>query len=291
MLDMYATLKNSLATVESALRIAVSNANNFNTPGHKQTTATFATILGEVFSPGTETVNPQGTGGGVTIGSTTRDYSQGAIGIGSALDVAIRGEGFLLLSESPVDFGANANKVYTRNGQLQIDFSGTQITDSFGRKVFGFEVNAQGNRIGGPEPVAISTKGFTDVGFIDGGVLVGNFNARQEAIVNGDPNPPEHVPLFKLALGTVPNKQGLFSAIDGSGALEASVAAGQPLAPQEAGVGVYGQIISESIETSNVNVARVSLDMSIINRQISSIQGMIQDVNGITKDLISKLTA
>ena len=49
-------------------------------------------------------------------------------------------------------------------------------------------------------------------------------------------------------------------------------------------------ILSESVESSNIRVAKVALDMALINRGFSAIQGVIDDVNKIINNTISKLT-
>jgi len=288
MLDLYASLKNSFSALESSLRISVANANNFNTPGYKFSSASFTSIYSTVFKPGTERTNPQTTAGSMTLGATTTDYKQGSIGVGGNLDVAITGEGFLIISQSAAAFGAAQNKLYTRNGKFQVDFSNTFVTDSFGRKLFGFELNAAGN-VQNDTLTALETKGSNDIGFIEGGILVANFKAHNEAIDRGDENPPELIPLYKLALTSVSNKQGLV--LTDGGALEATIASGEPFAPSEPGNNGLGNILGESVESSNVDVARVALDMNIVTRGFSALQGMVQDVNKMTSDLISKLTA
>jgi len=288
MLDLYASIKNSLRAIETSLRVSVANANNFNTPGYKFTTTSFVNIFGQVLTPATATTNPQALGGSMTVGSTTTDFSQGSIGFGGALDVAVSGEGFIIISQSAAAFGVSSIKSYTRNGKFQTDFSNTYVTDSFGRKVFGFELNANGN-VKSKTLVPIETKGNTDVGFTENGVLVTNFKAHKEAVKRGDATLPERIPLFKMAITTFANKQGL-TLTDG-GALNPTAASGEAFPPEEAGEGIMGTIIPEAIESSNVEVSRVALDMNLINRGISAIQGITQDVNKMTSDLISKLTA
>ena len=97
MLDLYISNKNAIVGLESALRIAISNANNFNTPGYKYTFSLFTTMYTEAISSGTKTTNPIETGSGMTMGSTSTDFSQGNITIGTELDVAITGTGFFII--------------------------------------------------------------------------------------------------------------------------------------------------------------------------------------------------
>lgn len=288
MLDIYKSVGNSLSALESALRLSISNADNFNTPGYKYSFATFTTVFNNVISSGTEDVNPKSLGGSMTLGSTSTDFSQGNIGFGTNMDVAISGDGFFLLSQSAQEFGAGGQKVYTRNGRFQVDFSNTFVTDTFGRKVFGFQLDQNGNRVSSTL-VPVQTHGQTDIGFIEGGILVGNFSARKDAIAAGDPNPPEFVPLYQLGLTSFQNKQGLVI-VDGA-AYKATIAAGEELPIGVSGEGPYGDVLPEALEASNIDVAKVALDMALLNRGFNAIQGVIDDINKILNGLISKLQA
>ncbi len=292
MLDIYVNIGNTLSALESSLRIAISNADNFNSPGYKYSYASFTTVFNNVITSGmmlsaNNANNPIATGASMTIGSTGTDFKQGNIGLGTALDVAISGEGFFSLSASTQEFGSGASRVFTRNGRFQKDFAGKFITDSFGRKVFGFKLDNNGNKVSDVE-VPIETDGNTDVGFVEGGVLVTNFQSRKDAIANNTTPVPEQKALYKLSLTSFRNKQGLV-VVDG-GAYKATLAAGDPLPVGESGTGIYGDILQESLESSNIDVARVALDMALLNRGFAATQGIIDDVNKITNNLISKLT-
>lgn len=286
MLDLYVHSKNSLQGLESALRIAISNANNFNTPGYKYTFASFTTVYSEAMSSGTKTINPTHTGSSMTLGSTSTDFRQGNLSIGTAMDVAIVGEGLVILSSSPQEFDPGSPKLYTRAGRFQMDIGNQYLIDSFGRKVFGYKVDENGNVIS-RQPEAIKIENETDVGFTEGGVFVGNYDTNQK-----DPTIPIK-PLYRLALSTFQNKQGLVQAT--GGAYRATASSGEQLAPNISGgtIGdsgnVYGDIIPESLESSNVDVAKVALDMNLLNRGFSAVQAVIDDVTKILQNIISKI--
>ena len=286
MLDLYINAKNSLDGLNSALRIAISNANNFNTPGFKYTFASFTTVYNEALTSGTENTNPLQMGSSMTLGATRIDFSQGNISIGSPLDLAIVGEGFFALSESDSDFSSGAPKVFTRAGSFLVDSSNRFLTDSFGRKVYGFKTDENGNVIN-DELVPIETDGELDIGFLDGGILAANWNSSQ-----GDPN-IEARPMYRIAMTTFQNKQGLV--LKNGGAFKPTVASGESFAFGPAGTrigesgNVYGDLIAESIESTNVDVARVALDMNLLNRGFSAITGVIDDITKILSNLISKL--
>ncbi len=281
MLDLYVSNKNAIVGLESALRIAISNANNFNTPGYKYTFSTFTTMYTEAISTGTASTNPIETGSGMMLGSTSTDFSQGNITIGTELDAAISGEGFYIISASASEFSGNANNLFTRSGSFQVDNTNTYLVDDFGRKVFGYPIDENGDPTS-TTIEAIQTNGFTSIAFEDGGTLVGN------------PDSANPVPLYKLALTSFQNKEGLISS--SGGAYKNTFASGDSFEPGIAGSQIsadssntYGDILSNSLEGSNVDIAKVALDMNLLNRGFSAVQAVIDDVTKIINELIKKI--
>lgn len=286
-LDIYKQIGNSLMALEKSLRISISNADNFNTPGFKYSFASFTTVYSQVLFGGSQFQNPMTIAGSMTLGSTTTDYSQGNIGFGTEMDIAISGEGFFIMSQSAAEFQSSNPQVFTRAGRFGVDNSNNFIVDAFGRKLFGYKLNAQGE-IEDKTLVPIQTDGNIDIGFTDGGVLVSGYKANADAVSSGAETVPPTQPLYKVAMTTFQNKQGLIL-VEG-GALQSTVASGNPLPTGESGQGVYGNVLGSSLESSNIDVAKVALDMALLNRGFSAIQGVIDDVNKVTKDLISKLS-
>lgn len=284
-LDLYKNIGNSLSGLTSALRIAISNADNFNTPGFKYTYASFTTVYNQVLAPGTETTNPMELGGSMTLGSTTTDFSQGNIGFGTALDAAIIGDGFFILSKNTDEFDAQSEKLYTRAGRFQTDNTKQFLTDAFGRKVFGFQLDEAGNPVSNAL-VPIQTDGHSDIGFQDNGILVANYEKNKTEVAEGNENATATIPLYKLALTSFQNKQGLI--LSQGAALEATSASGEALTPDVSG-GTFGSISGAKLESSNIDVAKVALDMALLNRGFSAIQGVIDDVNKIVQGIIQKL--
>lgn len=287
MFDLYKNIQNSIGGLTSALRIAISNADNFNTPGFKYTYASFTTVYNQIISSGSETKNPMTIAGSMTLGSTTTDFAQGNVTFGTSLDVALVGDGFFTLSQSAQEFDGTAPKVYTRAGRFQVDFSNNYLTDAFGRKLYGYKLNGAG-QLESRELVPIQITGQTDLGFIDGGILVNNFQKNKDDIAAGNPTPTTRIPLYQLAITSFQNKQGL---VVGEGAAyRSTVASGDPLEFAVSGELSYGNVLGERLEASNIDVAKVALDMALLNRGFSAIQGVIDDVNKVMNGLISKLS-
>ncbi len=285
MFDLYKEIKNTVSGLNDGLRIAVSNADNFTTPGYKYTYASFTTVFSRVKSGGTDKINPVEYPGSMTLGSTTTDFTQGPITFGTGMDVAIVGEGFIPMTNAANETGTS-DLVYTRAGRFQVDFNNQFVVDSFGRKVFGFKVDANGNKISN-DLVPIQTNGSNDVGFLDDGVFVSSYQKNKDDVKNGVASPTKTTPMYKLALTTFPNKQGL--TLTQGGAWHETLASGQHLTAGASKEGSYGSIRGASLESSNIDVAKVALDLAILNRGFSAVQGVIDDVNKILSGLISKL--
>lgn len=286
MFDIYSELKNSIGALTGALRTSIANTDNFNTPGFKAVWVNFSSSYSKSWAAGTKTVNPMTLAGSVSISALTTDFRQGNLGFGTELDCAIVGNGFFILSGSSKDSDIGGEKLYTRNGKFQIEPNGRYLTDSYGRKVFGFPTNALGN-VSSQTLQPILVEGQTDIGFTEGGVLVSNFQKNKDDIKNGVVPPTAVVPIYRLGMTSFINRQGLTSAQ--GGAYRASVAAGEALETNISGT-VYGDIVAEKLESSNVDVAKVALDMALLNRGFSAIQGVVDDVNKIMSALISKLS-
>ncbi|MBT3261161.1 flagellar hook basal-body protein [bacterium] len=278
MLELYAHMQNSLGALRHALKIAVGNADNFNTPGYKYISASFTTMFDEVLQGGSKGKNPMVLGASMTLGSTSTDFSQGYLTLGTATDSAVVGEGFFLLSKSAEEYGDTSDKVYTRAGRFFADVNHEYLVDSFGRKVFGYKVKPNGEVLTS-QLVPIKLNGATDIGIKDGGFVVSNYQAD-----NIEGSTTVETPLYKLALTNFRNKQGLIMT-DG-GAYIRTIASGEAIAPGTSGKGQYGNIRGGMLESSNIDVARAALDMQQLNRGFAAVQGVIDDVGRVIQSVI-----
>ncbi len=113
-----------LNAASADLGVTANNVANVNTTGFKLSRAQFA----EVFAIGTQSVSSSASGSGVRLSEIAQQFTQGNIDFtDNALDLAIGGEGFFVLSE-------NGARSYTRAGAFGVDNQG-------------FVVNAQGARL------------------------------------------------------------------------------------------------------------------------------------------------
>ena len=120
----FAIALSGLNAASADLGVTANNVANVNTSGFKMSRAQFA----EVFAVGTQSVSSSASGSGVRLSAIAQQFTQGNIDFtDNALDLAIGGEGFFVLS----DGGARS---YTRAGAFGVDRDG-------------YVVNSQGARL------------------------------------------------------------------------------------------------------------------------------------------------
>lgn len=120
----FAIALSGLNAASTDLSVTANNIANVNTNGFKGSRAQFA----EVFAVGTQSVSSSASGSGVRLSAISQQFTQGNIDFtDNALDLAIGGEGFFVLSD-------NGARTYSRAGAFGVDNQG-------------FVVNAQAQRL------------------------------------------------------------------------------------------------------------------------------------------------
>ena len=120
----FAIALSGLNAASTELEVTANNIANVNTAGFKESRAEFA----EVFAVGTQSVTSNASGSGVRTSRIAQQFSQGNVDFtNNALDLAIGGEGFFVLSD-------NGARAYTRAGAFSVDATGNVV-------------NAQGARL------------------------------------------------------------------------------------------------------------------------------------------------
>jgi len=120
----FAIALSGLNAASADLEVTGNNVANVNTNGFKKSRAQFA----EVFAIGTQSVGSSASGSGVRLSAVAQQFTQGNIDFtDNALDLAIGGEGFFVLSD-------NGARSYTRAGAFGVDNQG-------------YVVNAEGARL------------------------------------------------------------------------------------------------------------------------------------------------
>jgi len=164
---------------QKMLDVAGNNLANINTVGFKASRIVFSELLSEVIkkaSQPTATVggtNPQQMGSGVQIASISPNMAQGNIvNTGNALDVAIEGDGYFVLSDGQ-------QNLYTRSGAFAVDANSNLVDPATGYivqrigsvgEVDGFQTAGDSN-VKVPYDVAIAASATTQI------VVAGNLSA------------------------------------------------------------------------------------------------------------------
>jgi len=109
-----------LNAAQASLDVTANNIANANTNGFKQSRAEFTDVYATAFG----SIGSLDTGAGVRLASVSALFNQGNIDFtGNALDLAVNGEGFFVLS----DQGSN---IYSRAGAFQVDRDGYVVNVS-----------------------------------------------------------------------------------------------------------------------------------------------------------------
>lgn len=149
------TALTGLQAAETTIDVVGNNVANSGTTGFKESDVLFATqflqtqSIGSTPSADRGGTNPRQIGLGVKVAAINPNFSQGTIEISAnPLDVAIQGDGFLIVQ------GSQGN-LYTRNGQIQTNSSNELVTVT-GNRVLGYTVDEDFNIVESGEPVALS---------------------------------------------------------------------------------------------------------------------------------------
>ena len=284
LLDIMRRSRNSLSAFEASLRIKTNNSANVATVGYKSIDQSFTTVFNEVLNSGIGSqsgqgsVNPTQFGSDVAINNIKLDFSQGDLGEGTQMDMAITGRGLFLVSRD----GGNSF-FYTRSGEFGIDTSGKFVVDSSGRQLFGYKIT--GGVADTSKLVPIDVTGATNLGWKANGVLVANFDDG-----NADtPSTGVETPIYQAALADFRNPEGLLQ-FDGT-AFEATLSSGTPTAMGIAGSGDLGTIQPQKVEKSNVFFIGETIDAIEIQRAISASLSSIKMASDIISQVINRLSS
>ncbi|MFL9917717.1 flagellar hook-basal body complex protein [Paraburkholderia fungorum] len=164
-----------LSAASSDLDVIGNNIANANTIGFKSGTAVFADLYANSVATA---VNNQ-IGIGTQLAAVQQQFSQGTINsTGTALDVAINGNGFFQMSN-------NGTVTYSRNGVFQLNSSG-QIVNTEGLQVMGYAANASGI-INSAQTVPLTVP-TTNIAPSPTTSITGQFNLNaQDALMLGTP--------------------------------------------------------------------------------------------------------
>lgn len=124
------------------LDVTSNNIANAETYGFKYSRAEFADIYSQSVFANSKTASGYGT----YTTTVSQQFAQGSLSgdTGNALDMAILGNGFFVLSSSNTDVGSSYDLTYTRNGAFELDSEGYLVTAT-GEYVMGYQIDEDGN--------------------------------------------------------------------------------------------------------------------------------------------------
>ena len=247
----------------AGLRTAAHNIANAGTTGFRRSRAEFA----DVFSAGPFSDNE--IGGGVRVAQITQQYTQGNIRFtDNALDTAISGEGFFVLS----DDGAT---LYTRSGEFGVDTEG-YIVNPQGHRLQAYPVGQNGRfNTSAPTDLRLSAGRVTGFSVDANGVVSARYSNGQSTI------------LGKIAVANFTNPQGLQQAGDSvwaESSTSGTAALGEP------GTASFGLIQSGALEASNVDLTGELLNMIEFSRQFEAQARVISTASENADTVTSMLT-
>ncbi|MGH6871824.1 MAG: flagellar hook protein FlgE [Rhizomicrobium sp.] len=140
-MSLYGALMTGVAGLSAnseALSVASSNIANVNTVGYKTGEANFSTLLASAMGSGD--VSSAGV-----VASVGQNVSQQGLlsSTGIATDLAISGNGFFVVSQTPAAAGTSQSQLYTRAGDFTPDADG-DLRNSAGLYLMGWPLDANG---------------------------------------------------------------------------------------------------------------------------------------------------
>ena len=204
-----------LRAQQNRVNVIANNIANVNTTGYKSQRVDFQDALyTEIQNPADLQQTGMKQGSGILIGSTNRDYAQGAVmGTGENMDMYIDGEGYFTVQDS------NGTRMYTRSGAFAVsaEADGNYLVTANGDYVLD-ENNAKIKLPDGADEVSVNE---------DGSLWT---NEAQFA---------------KVGIVTFTNQNGLSAA--GDSCFTETVASGEPIDSD-------AKVVQGSLESSNVDL-------------------------------------
>ena len=270
-MSFYTSL-NGMKNAQTDLSVISNNIANSETTGFKKSRTEFADVVaGSAYS------NPRLTQGiGSTIESISQNFAVGPIEqTGSALDLAINGDGFFTTKSS-----LTGQTLFTRNGSFTVDGAG-YITDGSVNRLQGFTVDASGTPTS-TTPTDILIPATNSAGADFAGVTVSD-----EGNVVASYSDGTTLSLAKVSLASFISPTGLKQV--GSSNWEATGLSGAPTygSPAE---GNFGALLSGSLERSNVDIAEELVGLITAQRNFQANAKAIDTATQISQTVINLRT-
>ena len=270
-MSFYTSL-NGLKNAQTDLGVIAHNIANVETTGFKKGKTNFADVVA-----GSAQTNPKMVQGiGATLESITQNFALGPIEqTGSALDVAITGDGFFAMRSAE-----SGKTLYTRNGGFEID-GGGYVTDGSNNRLQVLPTDAAGN-VTSTTPIDAQVPQVNAAGADFAGVTVDSDGSVSASYADGS---VEVIGSIALASFIAPTglKQVGSSNWEATG-LSGTAKYGSP------GTGQYGSLLSGALERSNVDIAEELIGLITAQRNFQANAKAIDTATQISQTVINLRT-
>jgi flagellar hook protein FlgE len=267
---------------QTMLDVTGNNIANANTVGFKSSNVVFQDTLSQMLTassaptatPARGGSNPIQVGLGVQVGGITTSFNQGSAQVtGQATNLMISGDGFFVVNRGGAE-------MYTRAGAFNFDASGNLVTPD-GDIVQGYKAAADGTfaTTGAAGDITIP-----DLVSDTGTNPMRSYNIGADGVVTGIYADGAKKPLFQIALANFSNPAGLekvgdtaFRSTSNSG----DVQLGAP------GTGRRGNLMSGSLEMSNVDLAQEFTNLIIAQRGFQATSRVITTSDQVLEELVN----
>lgn len=258
-----------LKNAQTDLGVIANNIANAETNGFKKSTASFADIVSSSI-----TSDPKLTVGlGARTQAISQNFGLGAVEqTGSALDVAINGEGFFTVV-SPT----SGQTQYTRAGAFALDSDG-YVKTSEGARLQVFSVDGSGT-INSTTPQDAQIPATNSVGEELAGVSIDGTGTLVATYADGSASP-----VGVLALASFVAPAGLKQM--GTSSWTATGISGQATYGQP-GSGLYGSLLTGTIERSNVDLSEELVSLITAQRNFQANAKAVDTATQITETIIN----
>ncbi|HUD31210.1 MAG TPA: flagellar hook-basal body complex protein [Novosphingobium sp.] len=266
----YYTSLTGLKNAQTELNVVAHNIANAETNGFKKSTTAFADIVSSsVITDPALTV-----GIGSRVSKISQEFSLGPIAqTGSALDLAINGEGFFTVKSQ-----TSGQTEYTRNGAFELDGQGF-IKNQQGARL---QVNPLVNGV--PD---MNTRIDAQVPETNNGAFFASVVIDQTGKVTSTYEDGSSVEVGTVALANFVAPTGLKQL--GASTWQATGKSGDPLYGTP-GTNLFGDLNSGSLERSNVDIAEELVDMISAQRYFQANAKAIDTATQISQTVINLRT-
>lgn len=269
-MSFYTSL-NGMKNAQTDLGVIAHNIANSETTGFKKSRTEFADVVA-----GSAYANPRMSQGiGATVESISQDFKIGPIEqTGSALDVAINGDGFFTMRT------VTGDTLYSRAGAFTVDENG-YVSDAQKNRLQGYPIDASGNATSNT-PGDLQIPATSVGGATFAGVTIGDTGNVVASYADGTT-----INVGKVALASFIAPNGLKQV--GSSNWKATGLSGAATYGNP-GEGSYGNLLSGALERSNVDIAEELVGLITAQRNFQANAKAIDTATQIAQTVINLRT-